>query len=139
MAVLDIEYLNKIITRFRGFSKPNDTQKLIILLGEKTNRDSEDNKKLMVLIRAEKSSDQLAKARKAANEIIHTEKAAKEKLETRKKIIWGSVLIGVAKNDARIAHTLIKLYESDFMSVSDKQVVKAEYEAAKQQVASNNV
>lgn len=131
MAELDLDYLNKIVTRFKGFKKPNDTQRLIMLLSDKSSRDSADDKKLVVLIKAEKSADQLAKARKAANEIIHAEKIAKKKLETRKKIIWGSVLVGVAEMDSNVAHTLIRLYESGYMSDSDKQVVSAEYEAAK--------
>lgn len=134
MVELDLDYLNKIVTRFKGFKNPNDVQKLIILLGDKSNRDGEDNKKLAVLIRAEKSGDKLRQARKAANEVINAEKVAKKKLETRKKIIWGSVLVGVAKTDSNVANILVKLYESGYMSDSDKEVVKAQYEAAKLKV-----
>ena len=36
------EYLDNLVKRFRGFKSPNDTQKLIVLLGEKDNRNDED-------------------------------------------------------------------------------------------------
>lgn len=138
MANIDIDYLNKIATRFRGFKKPNDIQKLIILLSEKSNRDSEDNKKLAVLIKAQKSADQLFKARKAANDVINAENVMKKKLETRKKIIWGSLLLKIAKTDINMSQTLVSLYESGYMSDSDQEVVKIEYEAAKLQVIRQN-
>lgn len=131
MASLDLEYLGKLVTRFKGFKKPNETQKLIILLGEKPHRDSEDNKKLIILLRAEKKADQLAQARKAANDVINFEKNEKRKLETRKKIIWGSALIQMGKKSADVAETIIKLYESDYITNMDKELIKAEYDAAK--------
>lgn len=131
MASLDLEYLGKLVARFKGFKKPNDTQKLIILLGENHHRDVEDDKKLVVLLRAEKKADQLLQARRAANNILNLEKNEKRKLEARKKIIWGSVLIKMAKNDVDVAQTMTKLFESGHLTDKDKVLIKAEYDEAK--------
>ena len=49
MATVDDEYLENLVKRFKAFKSPNDTQKLIILLGEKDNRSDDDNRKLSVL------------------------------------------------------------------------------------------
>ena len=63
MATIDTEYLNDLVKRFEGYKSPTDTQQLIILLGNKDNRSDDDNRKLSVLVKAEKKADQLAKAR----------------------------------------------------------------------------
>lgn len=89
MANIDTEHLELLITRFKGFKSPNDTQKLIIALGSKLERSDEDNKKLAVLLKAEKAADKLIKARAATNKIMNAEKTAARKLDVRKKIIWG--------------------------------------------------
>ena len=54
MAAIDTAYLDDLIKRFRGYKSITDTQSLIILLGEQANRDKEDNRKLAVLLKAEK-------------------------------------------------------------------------------------
>ena len=53
MAAIDNEYLDKLVKRFKGFKSPTDTQKLIVLLGEKDNRSDDDNRKLSVFLNAE--------------------------------------------------------------------------------------
>ena len=54
MANIDTDYLNSLVTRFKAYKRPNDTQKLIIALGSKSERSDDDDKKLTVLLRAEK-------------------------------------------------------------------------------------
>ena len=68
MASINEDYLDDLVKRFKGFKSPNDTQQLIILLGEKDNRNDDDNRKLSVLLNAEKKADQLAKARADARD-----------------------------------------------------------------------
>ncbi|MER2164766.1 MAG: hypothetical protein ABS921_11620 [Psychrobacter alimentarius] len=51
MARLDLEYLNKLVTRFKGFNSPSDAQKLIVMLGEKTNRSLDEDKKFIDIIK----------------------------------------------------------------------------------------
>lgn len=129
MANIDTVYLEKLVTRFKAYKSPNDTQKLIIALGEKQERSDDDNKKLSILIRAEKKADELAKARAATSRIMNAEKTAARKLETRKKVIWGAALKTAAQNDAQIAQMMRKLYNEGYVSDKDKDAVRDDYEA----------
>ena len=53
MANINTDYLDDLVKRFKGFKSPNDTQQLIIILGEKDNRSEDDNRKLAVLMMCE--------------------------------------------------------------------------------------
>lgn len=129
MANIDTVYLDLLVTRFKGFKSPNDAQRLIIALGDKQQRSDNDNKKLGVLIRAEKKSDQLLKARAATNRIVNAEKTEARKIQTRKKVLWGAALLKASENDPKMAHVMRKLYDDGFVSDRDKEIVKADYEA----------
>ncbi|MBD7948761.1 HlyD family secretion protein [Psychrobacter communis] len=129
MANIDTDYLNSLVTRFKAYKRPNDTQRLIIALGELQERSDDDNKKLSILIRAEKKADELAKARAATSRIMNAEKTAARKLETRKKVIWGAALKTAAQNDAQIAQMMRKLYNEGYVSDKDKDAVRDDYEA----------
>ncbi|MBD7948750.1 hypothetical protein [Psychrobacter communis] len=136
MANIDTDYLNSLVTRFKAYKKPNDTQKLIIALGELQERSDDDDKKLSVLLRAEKKADELVKARAATQRIMNAEKAAARKLDTRKKVIWGAALKAGAKNDAQIAQLMRKLYNEGYVAEKDKDAVRADYKAL---TTSNNL
>ena len=89
------DYLDTLIKRFKGFKSPNDTQKLIVLLGEKDNRSDDDNRKLYVLLNAEKKADQLAKARADTRRLIDAEKGKQRKARTRRMMILALSLIHI--------------------------------------------
>lgn len=129
MTNIDTVYLEQLVRRFRGYKSPNDTQRLIILLGSKSERTDEDNKKLSILLKAEKAAEKLVKARAATNKIINAEKTAARKLETRKKVIWGAALKTAAKNDAQIAQMMRKLYNEGYVAEKDKGAVRDDLEA----------
>lgn len=129
MANIDTDYLNSLVTRFKAYKKPNDTQKLIIALGELQERSDDDDKKLSVLLRAEKKADELVKARAATQRIMNAEKTAARKLDTRKKVIWGAALKAGAKNDAQIAQMMRKLYNEGYVAEKDKNAVRDDLEA----------
>lgn len=137
MANIDTVYLEKLVTRFRGYKSPNDTQKLIIALGEKQERSDDDNKKLAVLMRAEKKSAELMKARAATNLIINAEKAEARKLETRKKVIWGAALKTASRDNPDAAQLMLTLF-SKYVSDKDKSVIKADIEAITTLINSDN-
>lgn len=124
MANIDTEYLNSLVTRFKAYKKPNDTQKLIIALGSKSERSDDDDKKLTVLLRAEKKADELMKARAATQRIMNAEKTAARKLETRKKVIWGSALKTASKDSSQIAQLMQKLFNEGYVSKSDQDIVR---------------
>ena len=135
MANIDTDYLNSLVTRFKSYKRPNDTQRLIIALGELQERSDDDNKKLSILIRAEKKADELAKARAATSRIMNAEKTAARKLETRKKVIWGAALKAAAKNNPGIAQLMSRLFNDGYIAEKDKKAVRADLEAL---TASNN-
>lgn len=137
MANIDTVYLDSLVTRFRGYKSPNDTQKLIIALGEKQERSDDDNKKLAVLMRAEKKSAELMKARAATNLIINAEKAEARKLETRKKVIWGAALKTASRDNPDAAQLMLTLF-SKYVSDKDKSVIKADIEAITTLINSDN-
>ncbi len=122
------EYLDNLVKRFKGFKSPNDTQKLIILLGEKDNRIDDDNRKLSILLKAEKKADQLVKARANARKLIDAEKSKASKAEVRRKIIWQSAFEAMAEASMQAKRDLNQLkadaYEKGYVSERDKDVVK---------------
>ena len=130
MAAIDTAYLDDLIKRFRGYKSITDTQSLIILLGEQANRDKEDNRKLAVLLKAEKKADELAKARATARRLMDAEKSKTKKIETRRKLIWESALEAMAKNDDEskkmLQHLRVKAFNEGYVSDRDKDAVKVD-------------
>lgn len=124
MINIDTEYLNLLVTRFKAYKSPNDTQRLIIALSEKLERSDDDNKKLSILLKAERAADKLLKARTATQKIMTAEKTAARKLEVRKKVVWGAALKTASKDHSDIAQMMSKLVKEGYVSDSDLKVVK---------------
>ena len=128
MATINTDYLDDLVKRFKGFKSPNDTQQLIIILGEKDNRSEDDNRKLAVLMKAERKADQLAKARADARRMIDADKAKARKAEVRRKLIWFSALEKMADTDQEANHRLRMLmqdaFNEGFVSDRDKDIVR---------------
>ena len=128
MATINTDYLDDLVKRFKGFKSPNDTQQLIIILGEKDNRSEDDNRKLAVLMKAERKADQLAKARADARRMIDADKAKARKAEVRRKLIWMSALEKMADTDQEANHRLRMLmqdaFNEGFVSDRDKDIVR---------------
>lgn len=125
----DVDYLNELVSRYKEYKSPTDTQKLIVALGSKSDKTDDDNKKLMILMRAEKKAEELHKARQKTRDLLQAEKKAARKLETRKKVIWGSALKTASVNDAQIAQVMRRLWNEGFVSEADKNVVRADFDA----------
>lgn len=124
MTRLDRNYVDTLVNRFKGYNSPTDAQKLIIMLGEKTNLEAEEIKKLAVMVRAEKQAEKLTKARNEARDVLNKLKADDRKAKTRSDIIWGSALKTAAKNHPQIAQTMTWLFNQGYISDRDKDVVK---------------
>ena len=128
MTPIDIAYLDDLVKRFKGFNLPSESQTLIIMLGEKDNRSDDDNRKLAVLMKAERKADQLAKARADARRMIDADKAKARKAEVRRKLIWFSALEKMADTDQEANHHLRMLmqeaFTEGFVSDRDKDVVR---------------
>ena len=128
MATVDDEYLENLVKRFKAFKSPNDTQKLIILLGEKDNRSDDDNRKLSVLLKAEKKADQLFKARADARRLIDAEEGRQRKARTRRMMILASAVESAIKQDNEVEilmrQVMQKVNTGDYISDKDNEVVK---------------
>jgi len=128
MASIDTAYLDDLVKRFKGYKSPTDTQQLIILLGNKDNRSDEDNRKLSVLLKAEKKADQLAKARADARRLLDAEKAKARKTETRRKIIWLSAIEKMCEDNPQELQALNRLkslaYQNGYVNERDKKFLQ---------------
>ena len=129
MMSIDTAYLELIVSRFEAFSSPTDAQQLIITLGRKKDRSDDDNKKLSVLMRAEKKADELAKARAKARKMLDDVKGAERKARTRRQIIWGAALLKAAQDEPQMARLASWLFDEGYIAEKDKDAVKADYEA----------
>jgi len=128
MATIDTAYLDDLVKRFKGFKSPNDTQKLIIILGEKDSRTDADNRKLAVLMKAERKADQLAKANADVRRLLDADKAKARKAEVRRKLIWMGAFEKMASEDSDhkidLTRLMIEAFEGGFISDRDKDVVR---------------
>ena len=125
----DVDYLNELVIKYREYKSPTDTQKLIVALGSKSDKTDDDNKKLMILMRAEKKAEELHKARQKTRDLLQSEKKAERKIDARKKIIWGSALKTASVNDVHVADMMRRLWNEGFISEADKNVVRADFDA----------
>lgn len=128
MSTLDENYISELVEKYQAYKSPSDTQKLIVMLGSK-NRTDEEDKKLKILVNAEKKLAQLVKARQAARDVLNKDKSDKAKIETRKKILWGSALKSAAQDNADIAKLAVYLFDNGYIADKDKDAVIDDYNA----------
>lgn len=129
MMSINTEYLESLVMRFKAFSSPTDAQQLIIMLGDKQERTEDDNKKLAVLMRAEKKAEELATARAKARKMLDDAKGAERKKRTRRQIIWGAALLKAAQDEPHMAKLASLLFDDGYVAEKDKDAVRADYEA----------
>lgn len=130
MAIIDYDYLAKLVARFSGYKSPNEAQQLILILAQKDNQRSEDeNKTLSLLMKAEKQADRLLDARAKAKRMIDAEKSKQRRAETQKKIIWGAALIKGAKNNENVRQAVIAIWNAGLIADKDKILLQGDYDA----------
>lgn len=125
------EYLSELIEKYSTYSSPTEAQKLIILLGSKTDRTTDEDKRLKILVNAERTHQQASEARQKARDVLNADKNEKRKIETRKKIIWGAALKTAATDNPKMAQIMVKLYEGGYIADKDKNAVLDDYNTAK--------
>lgn len=76
-------WLSTRMTYLKGIKSRNDQQELLILLADKNERTSQDEKKLVALVRAEKASVRAAKARQEAATLINAERKSTAEAERK--------------------------------------------------------
>ena len=75
------EWLKDRVAYLKGLKSKNEQQELLVLLAEKTNRTTQDDKKFNAIIRAEKASQRATKARQEAARLINEENRVAAKAE----------------------------------------------------------
>lgn len=94
------------VQHIKGLKSPTDTQSLLVLLAEKSERTEQDEKKLRLLINAEKASERAQRARVQASKVM-----ADEKLKARKarnhRLIKQGVLVDLAELNERTLEELL--------------------------------
>lgn len=63
----------------KGLKQPSEQQKLLVALYEQVDKTPEDEKKLVLLIKAEKASEKVQQAKIELNKLFQTEKQAQRK------------------------------------------------------------
>jgi hypothetical protein len=97
-------WLTDRVAHLKGLKTRSDQQELLVLLAEKANRTPQDDKKLVVLAKAEKAAIRAAKARMEAANLINGEKKAAKADERRARnhrLITQGVLFDLAGLDTR--------------------------------------
>ena len=94
----------------------------------KDNRSDDDNRKLSVLLKAERKADQLVKARADARRLIDAEKGKQRKARTRRMMILASAVESAIKQDSEVEmlmrQVMKKVNDGDYISDRDNEVVK---------------
>lgn len=83
----------------KGLKSRNDQQELLVLLCEKKDKTPQDEKKLAVLVKAEKASVRAAKARQEATNLINAERKSVAEAERKARdheLYQAAGLLGLA-------------------------------------------
>lgn len=106
------DWLQDRVAYLKGLKSPSDQQALLVLLAEKQQRTSQDEKKLAALVRAEKASVKAAKARQDAANLINAEKKAAKEADRKARnhrLILQGVLFDLAGLENRSRGELLGL------------------------------
>ena len=106
------DWLQDRVAYLKGLKSPSDQQSLLVLLAEKQQRTSQDEKKLTALVRAEKASVKAAKARQDAANLINAEKKAAQEADRKARnhrLILQGVLFDLAGLENRSRGELLGL------------------------------
>jgi hypothetical protein len=91
-----IDWLQDRITHLKALKNPSEQQSLLIILVEKSERTTQEEKTFSALVRAEKAMLAVAKARQAASQLINTEnrkaKEAERKARNHRLIQQGTLI-----------------------------------------------
>ena len=87
------EWLSARVEYLRGLKEPSEQQRLLLLLAEKSDRTTDDERKLAALVRAERAADRAARAKADAARILNADKVAQRKARDRELYNVAGLLI----------------------------------------------
>ncbi len=87
------EWITGRLDYIRGLKSPNDQQRLFLLLSDKQDRTAEDNRKLSILVKAERAEARAQKAKADVARIVNADKEASRKTRDRELYQSAGLLI----------------------------------------------
>lgn len=87
------DFLTKRLDFLRGLKAPSEHQQILLLLGDNPQRTAAENRKLAVLVKAEKAAERALKARGDAARVVNAEKEITRKARDRELYNAAGLLI----------------------------------------------
>lgn len=117
----DNELLQNLVTKYKAYSKPTDTQKLLVSLYELQNKNDDDFKKLQALLKVEKKAIAHFNEQKKLKDMLKAEKDKERKaLEHNKFLLGGWVWSELVEKNPQIMQLVMQAIQNGKVKAYDK-------------------
>lgn len=117
----DNEYLQKLVTKYKAYSKPTDNQKLLVSLFNLNNKTDDDFKKLQALLKAERKAEAHFNAQKKVKDLLKADKEKERKaLEHNKFLLGGWVWSELVEKNPQFIQLVTQAIQSGKVKAYDK-------------------
>lgn len=117
----DNEYLEKLVTKYQAYSKPNDNQKLLVMLYNLNNKTVDDFKKLQALLKAERKAEAHSNAQKKIKDLLRADKEKERKtLEHNKFLLGGWVWSELLEKNPQFVQLVTQAIQNGKVKAHDK-------------------
>lgn len=117
----DNEYLQKLVTKYKAYSKPTDNQKLLVSLYDFNNKTDDDFKKLQALLKAERKAEAHFNAQKKIKDLLKADKEKERKaLEHNKFLLGGWVWSELVEKNPQIMQLVMQAIQNGKVKAYDK-------------------
>jgi len=117
----DNELLQNLVTKYKAYSKPTDTQKLLVSLYELQNKNDDDFKKLQALLKVEKKAIAHFNEQKKLKDMLKSEKDKERKALEHNKFLLGGWLWGeLSKKNPQLVQMVNQAIQNGDIKAYDK-------------------
>lgn len=117
----DNDYLQKLVTKYKAYSKPTDNQKLLVSLYDLNNKTDDDFKKLQALLKAERKAESYFNAQKKVKDLLKADKEKERKaLEHNKFLLGGWVWSELVEKNPQFVQLVTQAIQSGKVKANDK-------------------
>lgn len=117
----DNELLQNLVTKYKAYSKPTDTQKLLVSLYELQNKNDDDFKKLQALLKVEKKAIAHFNEQKKLKDMLKAEKDKERKALEYNKFLLGGWLWGeLSKKNPQLVQMVNQAIQNGDIKAYDK-------------------
>lgn len=117
----DNELLQNLVTKYKAYSKPTDTQKLLVSLYELQNKNDDDLKKLQALLKVEKKAIAHFNEQKKLKDMLKAEKDKERKALEHNKFLLGGWLWGeLSKKNPQLVQMVNQAIQNGDIKAYDK-------------------